>query len=93
MSGVFDGGFNSQTLTDAADPLVVHRCIVITRQIVSDASVTLIRTLLVNLLHLSRDASVLRGTRAEFPRVPLVITGSGNREEPTQRFYRIPLFL
>ena len=93
MSGIFDGGFNSQALTDAADPLVVHRCIVITRQIVSDASVALVRALLVNFLHFRCDASVLRGTGAEFPRVPLVITGSGNMEDPTQRFYRIPLFL
>ena len=44
MSGILDGGFDSQTLTDAADPLVIHRRIVITRQIVSDAAVALIRT-------------------------------------------------
>ena len=93
MSGILDGGFDSQTLTDAADPLVIDWCIVITCQIVPDAAVALVRTLLVNLLHVSCDTSVLCGTGAEFPRAPLVITGSGDMEDSTQRFYRIPLFL
>lgn len=93
MSGILDGGLDAQTLTNAADPLVIHRCIVITRQIVSDAPVALVRALQVNLLHVRCDASVLRGTGAEFPRAPLVITGSGDMEDSTQRFYRIPLFL
>ena len=93
MPDILDGGFDSQTLTDAADPLVIDRRIVITRQIVSNAAVTLVWACCVDFLYLICDAPVLYSAGAEFPRAPLVIASPGDMEYPAQCFHRITLFL
>ena len=93
MPGILDGGFDSQTLADAANPLVIDRRIVIACQIVPDAAVALVRACSVALLHFICDALILYGAGAEPPRPPLIIASPGDMEYPTQRFYRITLFL
>ena len=77
MAGILDGGFDLQTLADTADPLVVHRGVIITLQIVPDAPVALIRTLSVDFLYHLCNALVLRHAGTDDTRTPAIIPCPG----------------
>ena len=85
MWGMFYRRLNPKATADAQRPLVVDRRMVILIQIVPNAAVSLVRALLVDLLHQLGDALILGNAASGFSRAPLVVAGPGDMQHPACR--------
>lgn len=90
--GILDGGLNIPATADPKCLLVADTDAVKSIQIISDASVTFVRTLIVDLLGKLRNLLVLPLSARLLPRKPAVVGASGNVQNVTAGLYRITVF-